>query len=255
MLYPRYLFRKKIAFIFLKDYLKKINNFLEIGAGSGDFSKTLLDVVEKGDVIDFSDKAIVSIEKKINNKQANVFSGDFLNFEFKNKYPLVISFEVMEHIKDDQSFLKKAHDVLDKDGLFLFSVPSRMKNWGATDEIAGHYRRYEKKDLIRKLGKANFEIIEFASYGFPILNITSKIRDKMYGAVKKDIDKDKSFEELSEDSGLGYLRVGKIKKVIDFMVNFLFGKFMVSVYANILKPFNKYDLGDGYLCLVKKKDI
>ncbi len=244
---------KKLALIFLKDYFKKINNFLEIGAGSGDFSKTLLDVVERGDIIDFSDKAIASIEKKINNKQANVFSGDFLSFEFERKYPLVVSFEVMEHIKDDQSFLKKAHDVLDKDGLFIFSVPSRMKNWGATDEIAGHYRRYEKKDLIEKLEKANFEIIQFASYGFPIVNITSKIRDRMYGSVKKDIDKDKSFEELSADSGLGYLRVNKIKKIIDFIVKFLFGKSMISVYVNTLKPFNKYDLGDGYLCLVRKK--
>ncbi len=75
----------------------------------------------------------------------------------------------------------------------------------------------------------------------------------MYGSVKKDIDKDKSFEELSADSGLGYLRVNKIKKIIDFIVKFLFGKSMISVYVNTLKPFNKYDLGDGYLCLVRKK--
>ena len=36
-------------------------------------------------------------------------------------------FEVMEHIKNDEDVLKKIHSSLEDDGIFIYSVPSRMK--------------------------------------------------------------------------------------------------------------------------------
>lgn len=254
-LYPRYLFRKKLALSVLRNYYiksQKPENFLEIGAGRGDFSQSLISFTKKASVIDFSPEAISILEKKLHGEGVRVISGDFLNYNFHDSYSLVVMFEVLEHIHDDIAALKKVHSLLRENGIFIFSVPSRMKYWAVGDEVAGHYRRYEKENLRQLLQEQKFEVLELFSYGFPLINLTSFFRNFIFGINYNKIKKSENKESLSEKSGLGYIEYFQLKKVISFAVKILFGDPLVTLYVNGLKPFNRFDLGDGYLCLCKK---
>ncbi len=202
-----------------------------------------------------SKKAMPILEEELKGKNINIIQGDFLDYNFEKKYSLIVMFEVLEHIKNDEAALKKINELLQNNGLFILSVPAKIKKMGITDKIAGHYRRYEKENLIKLLKKNNFQIIEFASYGFPILNITTILRDIMFKInAKKIIGRQDKPEDMSKNSGMGYINYFQFKKLIKIMVNFLFTDKLLNFYVKILKPFNQYDLGDGYLCLVSKKN-
>jgi len=251
-LYPRYLFRKKMALQLLEKYFPIIDNFLEIGAGSGDFSKALTAYVREGDIIEFSEESVTQLKKEFANDKVNILYGDFLAYPFTNKYSLIVMFEVLEHIRNDVEFVNKLHSLLKDNGILILSVPSKMKNWDITDEIAGHYRRYEKKDLIKIFQDNNFKIVHFLSYGFPWLHMTSFLRNLLFKTNSKKLRKNSDKESLSRKSGLEYLSYFKFKKIAIFFINLLFCDLLLSFYIRMSKPFDKYDIGDGYICLLKK---
>ena len=82
---------------------------------------------------------------------------------------------MLEHIEDDAGALKNWASWLKPGGTLLLSVPARMKLWTAGDEWAGHFRRYERSQLIDLLQASGFEIEIFECYGFPLTNITERV--------------------------------------------------------------------------------
>lgn len=248
--YPRYLFRKNLALDFLRTLSHLNNSVLEIGAGDRSLSFCLDNV--NADIIEMSEQAVLNleIEKPDNIKLINA---DFNEFEFEKKYDLIIALEVMEHIKDDQIFLEKIHDLLNDNGMLLLSVPAKMGKWNISDQLAGHYRRYEKEGLINLLHESNFNNVKFVSYGFPIINMTSFIRDKLFKAKNNKINMSKEQNFRSKESGTGLQKYFRYEGFAIAAMNLLFSEKTIKLYSNILKPFNKYDLGDGYLCLLEKK--
>ena len=53
------------------------------------------------------------------------------------------AFEVLEHIDDDALALKQWREYLRPSGWLLLSVPAHQDQYGAADELVGHYRRYD----------------------------------------------------------------------------------------------------------------
>lgn len=82
--------------------------------------------------------------------------------------PAIGVFDVLEHIKDDHSFLLHLAELLQPNGMLYLTVPAYNVLWSQEDVKAGHYRRYCKKDLSSKLTDAGFEIA-YASYIFNLL--------------------------------------------------------------------------------------
>lgn len=251
ILYPRLIFRKTLALQTLKPYLNETNNFLEVGAGNGDFAETISKHIPRGTVLDFSSQSIEILKNRFEGTDIKVMQADFLDCDFTEKYSLVLMFEMLEHISNDGSILDKIHNLLVDGGYFMFSVPARMKYWAYTDEFAGHYRRYEKDSLKKLLEDHGYNVISLISYGFPLINFTSFLRNfvlKNDGIFKYTGDK----KELTKQSGMMNTRMQK-KKITTFIVKILFNPLFVVLYINMLKIFVPLNLGDGYLCLAKKK--
>lgn len=83
------------------------------------------------------------------------------NLEKINKtYDLIYTSNVLEHIKDDITVLKKLNEKINVNGYLAIYVPAFMFLYNHMDSSVGHYRRYEKKELIEKLLLANFKIKE-----------------------------------------------------------------------------------------------
>ncbi len=72
-------------------------------------------------------------------------------------------FDVIEHIQEDERFLKKSGELLKPGGKIIITTPADMKLWSRMDVVSGHKRRYTKKSLTNLLTKTDFRI-EFISY-------------------------------------------------------------------------------------------
>jgi SAM-dependent methyltransferase len=74
---------------------------------------------------------------------------------FKNQSIAAIGlFDVLEHIEDDEGFLRHLHDLLEPGGVLYLTVPANPYAWSAEDVHAGHFRRYTRRTLSRVLADA-----------------------------------------------------------------------------------------------------
>lgn len=76
--------------------------------------------------------------------------------DIENKFDVIYTSNVLEHIEDDQDILNQLNSKLVDGGSLIIYVPAFQVLYSNLDRMVGHYRRYEKSDLIRKLKKAGF---------------------------------------------------------------------------------------------------
>jgi len=76
----------------------------------------------------------------------------------------VFSINVLEHIEDDEAMLGLLSKKMSDSGRLLIYVPAMPVLFSEMDRKVGHYRRYEKRDLAKKLEAAGFtmESIRYA---------------------------------------------------------------------------------------------
>ncbi|HML05533.1 MAG TPA: class I SAM-dependent methyltransferase [Methanobacterium sp.] len=159
----------------INKYLIKKNgrNALDIGCGDGFFTSKLLELGYMVDAIDISPEAIKSTRKRVETlgmeNSVNLFNTEIEEFHPTQKYDVILCFEVLEHIKDDLNTLKKINEWIKNDGILIISVPHRQDLWNYSDEVGGHYRRYSKDELSKKLKIANFKVKKLFDYGFPFI--------------------------------------------------------------------------------------
>ena len=135
--------------------LKKRNNILDFGAGSG----VNLDMLSKYGLVDIHEKnkyarAIIKKEKKIKNLYST------LKIK-KNFYDLILLADVIEHVKQPKVLLKDLKKFLKKDGHILITVPAYQFLFSKKDKVLGHYRRYNKELLKTELSGFKVENISY----------------------------------------------------------------------------------------------
>ncbi len=91
----------------------------------------------------------------------------FVNGLKDDKFDVIISIDVMEHILDDKKVFNHFNELLNNKGIAIISVPIHNYYWSGMDEIAGHVRRYTIKELKSKVGDSGFIISKFYTFGFP----------------------------------------------------------------------------------------
>lgn len=154
--------RNEAIKIILNRFLKQSKklHFLEIGCGNG----IVLALLEKlGFTLTGLDIELAGL--KIARKRTNVtlICADIYKLKSKDKYDAIGLFDVVEHIQDDESFLKKSKEFLKTDGKIILTVPADMRLWSQMDKASGHQRRYTRNSLTSLLRRSGFRI-EFISY-------------------------------------------------------------------------------------------
>jgi cyclopropane fatty-acyl-phospholipid synthase-like methyltransferase len=246
--YPRYIFRKEIALSLIRRYVPKGSRFLEIGCASGDMGISLAKLGYEGKMIDFSEEAANEALRSLQKEQLGSVrfeNRDFMDLDDAEPFDLVTMFEVLEHIEEDKRAVEKARGLLKDGGVFLLSVPARKRLWGASDVIAGHFRRYDRIDVVRLMAESGFEIVRLISYGFPWINIAKRVRDRLaMRALAQSATVDKAV--LTRKSGL------TIESLKSPRLECLFNRRLLLPLIKISCLFNAADLADGYLCLALK---
>lgn len=77
-------------------------------------------------------------------------------------------FDVIEHIEDDGSFVKKLKEILTPKGKLYLTAPAFQFLWSLEDRYAEHFRRYRLESLCTQLNQCGFEV-DYATYLFSYL--------------------------------------------------------------------------------------
>ena len=106
-----------------------------------------------------------------------------------NEVSAVLLMDVLEHVRDDQPFIRSlAEDrrVRD-DALFIVSVPAYEALFASHDEVLGHYRRYTRRRLTDTVTQAGLDVAEsgylFASLVIP--RLVEKMVEKIVPASRQ----------------------------------------------------------------------
>ncbi|OXL15191.1 class I SAM-dependent methyltransferase [Polynucleobacter cosmopolitanus] len=84
---------------------------------------------------------------------------NYSGLESLNKtYDVIFTSNVLEHIQDDTSILKQLNAYLKVGGSLLIYVPAFQIIYSDFDLKVGHYRRYNKTNLAKKLIDAGFQL-------------------------------------------------------------------------------------------------
>ncbi len=242
---PRYLLRRNRIIELLSKF--KTGSVLEFGCGAGTLIKELYELGFECTAVEESESAL-AIAKKFNQQTKNIVLDHIAKLP-NNKFDYLLAFEVLEHIEDDFSALKLWRKHLNDNGKLMLSVPAHMSKWSATDVWAGHFRRYEKEQLIELLKRAGFEEIYIESYGYPLANLITPLRVKQHQIdLEKRKNSTKDFSTFNNhQSGISRSTEGKLF----FLLKNPIGKLVMQFFYSLQILFKKFDLGDGYLVIAK----
>lgn len=151
-------------------------SILDVGAGSGFFSKVML---QRTNAIDATCLDIGYVENSVSlvgNKRQN-----FCREIKHSKADLILMMDVLEHIKDDVNFLKDYIDKCPSGSSFLISVPAFNFMWSDHDVFLKHYRRYTLGRLLKVVKDSGLKPVH-SSYYFGFVFIIPLII-RMFGKL------------------------------------------------------------------------
>ncbi len=153
--YHRWIFQE------IKPYLQ--GGILEAGCGIGHLTNWLLG---EGKVLvaDINKNYLQVVERKFKN-HSNWMGGFVWDLQedppedFLLSIHTIVCINVLEHIKDDLSILKRFYKLLPLRGRLVCLVPALRWLYNPLDKELGHFRRYSKKELYEKLILTRFRIL------------------------------------------------------------------------------------------------
>jgi len=115
----------------------KADEVLDVGAGSGVFSRQLLDhnICNSAVCVDPG-------YDKEHQEDHNGKSISFVKSIDKTTQNLTLMMDVLEHVPDDVALLKEYADTMPNTGKVLITVPAFQFMWSGHDVFLEHYRRY-----------------------------------------------------------------------------------------------------------------
>lgn len=172
-----------------------VRSILEIGPGLAGFGARLAAEYDYvGAEVD-AESAEIARERLSQTGRGRIVTGTAA--DVGDQFDAVCAFEVLEHIEDDGAALAEWREQIRPGGWLVLSVPAWQDRWGAHDEHAGHFRRYERKNLESLVSGAGFSEVEVVGYGFPLLSALHPL----WNALSARAGRDGSLEERTRASG------------------------------------------------------
>lgn len=128
---------------------------LDFGAGAGTYADMLADRAIVPDCLE-PDRALQAI---LRSKGYSVVDLDTITSD-DEKYDLIYTLNVLEHIKNDQEASEQLASLLRPGGKLVVYVPAFEALFTSMDVKVEHFRRYRRKELNRILSNAGLEIVE-----------------------------------------------------------------------------------------------
>ena len=156
---------------------------LEAGAGIGNLTEFLIRSTGSYVAAELDDQNLQLLSERLGtHPNLTITKCDLLESDdlvrYRDGIDTVVCLNVLEHLEDDVAALQNLHSCLRCSGRAVILVPQGPLAYGSIDRVLGHYRRYEKTDLQKKLAIAGFHvdrIITFNRATYPGWILNSRI--------------------------------------------------------------------------------
>lgn len=142
---------------------------LEIGSGIGNITTYFLN--KKPLYVTDKDETLIKHLKKRFSKINKVYVSKFditknSPSHYKSNFASAFAVNVLEHIKNDKNALLNIRETLRDNGRLILLVPAKKFAYNKLDNKLGHFRRYEKKEIIDKLENTGYIIEKIYYFNF-----------------------------------------------------------------------------------------
>lgn len=150
-------------------------DIVEVGAGTGSFSKLLLEtspksltLIEPSDMFEKLKREIDPVEYETEINLINGIFNDFVKTNSSDPQPdTIVYINVLEHVEDDAAELQLMRSTLSENGKICIFVPAVPFLLSDFDRQIGHFRRYSRNELVSKCENAGFKILLVRGFDFP----------------------------------------------------------------------------------------
>jgi SAM-dependent methyltransferase len=238
---PRYALRRA-RLLALAERLPR-GRLLEVGPGAGALLSDLAALGFACEALETSEEALrIAGELNPGMRLARAPGPDWAG-----AFDVLVACEVLEHIEDDRAALEGWRSWLRPGGHLILSVPAHVSRWSATDVWAGHFRRYERDDLLRVLERAGFEVAELECYGFPLSNLIEPLRAWSHRRALRR----QETAGLAESTARSGVERGLEARLWPLQASAP-GRLLFRAAFGLQKVFRHRDLGTGYLALARR---
>jgi len=158
-------------------YFSPLNEFLEIGCGTGFVLQAINEANPKSEIAgtELFDEGLEVARKRL--PTANLTQMDARNIDSSENLEVVGAFDVLEHIPEDKVVLANLFQAIRTGGGIIITVPQHPRLWSPLDDAAHHVRRYTRKELVAKVIEAGFKVKyvnSFVSLLVPLMFLSRK---------------------------------------------------------------------------------
>ena len=140
----------------IKKYIPSAGKYLEIGGGHGLYIFEALNILpdmKQFDLVDISKSSLALAKGIINDDNIQFYLANIFDFKEDEKYDFINMGEVLEHVEQPLNLLKKAGDLLNKEGVLFITTPINAP-------MIDHIYLFNNKEEIRTLiNQAGFTIL------------------------------------------------------------------------------------------------
>jgi hypothetical protein len=149
-------------------YFQRAANVVEIGCGHGVVQRQVEDAFGKEVVgFDLNEFAL----RQTLSRTSPVVCYDIFDSaeEFRGRFDLLLLFDVLEHISNEDAFLDAIRFHAKPGATMLVHVPAFQSLWSRYDEAVGHQRRYSAGDLQKVAARVGMTVETWCYWGLPLI--------------------------------------------------------------------------------------
>jgi SAM-dependent methyltransferase len=149
---------RQALFTEFKPFLK--GEVIEVGAGIGQMTEHLVRLPEVTRALAVEPDHEFCARHRAQFPTHEILEGTAADLPAGSACDAVLSINVLEHIEHDQAELNRYAELLKpRGGALCLFVPARPEIYAPIDKDFGHFRRYTRPDLKRKLQEAGFKVV------------------------------------------------------------------------------------------------
>ena len=148
------------------------SHVLEVGSGTGTLTQWIA-AKDRVAAVELEPEYAVRLRARFaESPNVEIYEGSATDVELmgraaRGRVDSAMSFNVLEHIEDDERVLRIVHDLLPANGRFVCFVPAHPVLYGPFDKVLGHVRRYTRRELRTKLARAGFTVVDVRHVNMP----------------------------------------------------------------------------------------
>lgn len=149
------------------------SNFLEVGPGTGRFTRMLLDMNKNVTALDISGKMLKMLDENLvghdNYNKLSIIKGDITDLSTDiGKYDCVLSINTLSHVPSEDKFISNISQSLKYDGQFIFNFPNTLSPYWLYAKVVNTYNRSLHSDVYTMWYNINSLTEVLKKYGFKV---------------------------------------------------------------------------------------